>query len=474
MKVRAQAFGAVAALLLLALSALPSGARPHRAQAILYITRRPTAAEVAHRQTHAKYEPATGCYLGAYIDYDPILRHRFRDQDRITHQDPIPFEKLVGKPHAMYFFYLGYGRPLPMDWVRWLASQDKFVHIALEPNNGLSRVKDDAYLRRLADDMARSGARIFLRFASEMNGFWTNYHNDPAEYRRKFRLVHDIMRRRAPNVAMVWCPYMIPTRGIPAYYPGDDAVDWVGVNLYSVTYHDNKLSEHCENEHPCDLLSYVYDRYSARKPIMVCEYGVTHYSTCDGRSRPDFALRKILTLYAALPRLFPRVKCINYFDGDALRFAADRATNDYCITDDPVVAATYRYAIASPYFLSAPLPEPTADAPALRNVSYPAPGAQRPTSNLRNALPIPMPMREGERLRGQVRLSCFARTPSDIVTIVYKVDGYRIYSAKTPDLWECVWNAGSVRPGRHTLTLEALRPDGRLAASQTLHVLTSR
>ncbi len=85
-----------------------------------------------------------------------------------------------------------------------------------------------------------------------------------------------------------------------------------------------------------------------------------------------------------------------------------------------------------------------------------------------------MAMREGERLRGQVCLSCFARTPSDIVTVRYKVDGYPIYTAKTPDLWECVWDAGSVPPGRHTLTLEALRPDGRLAASQTLHILTSR
>ena len=72
---------------------------------------------------------------------------------------------------------------------------------------------DASYAHRLklvADDMARSHAKIFLRFASEMNGDWTNYHNNPAEYRRKFRLVHQVMRRRAPNVATVWCPYTFP------------------------------------------------------------------------------------------------------------------------------------------------------------------------------------------------------------------------------------------------------------------------
>ena len=49
-------------------------------------------------------------------------------------------------------------------------------------------VRDDAYLRRLADDMKKSGAKIFLRFASEMNGTWTVYQKNPKQYREKYRL----------------------------------------------------------------------------------------------------------------------------------------------------------------------------------------------------------------------------------------------------------------------------------------------
>lgn len=448
---RGSFFGGALALCL-ALTLLPAGAATRRSQALLYVTRTPTPAELARRQTHAKYEPAAGCYLGAFIDFDGSLKRPIRDQNRTDHQDPAGFEAITGKPHAMYFFYLGYGRPLPLDWVRTLAARGKFVHIALEPNDGLARVKDDAYLRKLADDMARSQAHIFLRFASEMNGRWTNYHRSPEDYRRKFRLVHDVMRRRAPNVAMVWCPYTMPAYCIADYYPGDDATDWVGINMYSVTYHDNRLSAPCEYEHPCDLLSYVYNRYSARKPIMICEFAATHYAGCEGRSRPDFAMRKILTLYEALPRLFPRVKCVNYFDGNTIQYAGERASNDYSVTDDRLVIATYRYAIAAPYFLPAPLPEGARLSPP----------------------PMPMPVRQGEPLRGMVQLSCFARSPSDFVTVRYKVDGYRIYTAARPDLWECLWDAGSVRPGKHTLSLEALRRDGRVAASQTVIVVTSR
>jgi len=418
-------------------------------QARLFITRTPTPAEVARRTTRAKFEPSVGCYLGAYIDFDGTLHQPFRDQNGTVHQMPAGFEAAVGKAHAMYFFYMGYGRRLPLDWVRWLGQQNKFVHIALQPDNGLHRVKDDAYLHKLADDMARSGAKIFLRFASEMNGDWTNYHNDPKLYREKFRLVHRVMRQRAPNVALVWCPYMSPIRVIPDYYPGDDATDWVGVNLYSVTYHNNQRDDYSEHEHPCDLLAYVYRRYAARKPIMVCEFAATHYADVEGTPRPDFARRKIATLYAALPRLYPRVKAINYFDSNNVAFVPRRPFNDYSVTNDPTVLAAYRYMISLPYFLSAPV----------------SPGPPPP---------IPMMLRDGEVLRGKVRLSCWARAPSDLLTVTYKLDGYPIYRADSPDYWECIWDSGTARPGKHVLSLEVRDLRGKIRASQKVTVVIGR
>lgn len=439
-------------LTLLLLFGIPGRAQtPGKAEAYFYITRPPTATEIKRRHTQAKYEPAVGCYLGAFIDFDSTLRTPIFDSNRHTHQDPTGFETVVQKQHAMYFFYLGYGRNLPLDWVKWLGQRNKFVHIALEPNDGMSKVKDNAYLQRLADDMARSGAKIFLRFASEMNGPWTKYSKNPELYREKFRLVYKVMKKRAPNVALVWCPYMSPTSNISNYYPGDDATDWVGVNLYNVTYHNNKAEEPSEHEHPADLLKYVYKRYSPDKPIMICEYAASHYSAVEGRPRPDFAVRKILTLYAALPRLFPRVKCINYFDSNNMQFALHRPHNDYSVTNDTYVRAAYRYAISSPYFLPSPLPPTTPPAP----------------------IPMPMRLREGDTLKGKVRLSCWARTPSDIVTVRFRVDGYTIYTANRPDLWECIWDAGSVPPGKHTLTLDVVSANGSVADRQTLKIITA-
>ena len=142
----------------------------------------------------------------------------------------------------------------------------------------------------------------------------------------------------------LWCGVRIRfrVRDIEAYYPGDDATDWVGVNMYSVTYHNNSLQ--APSRIRASLRSAVVDlrhAYAARKPFMICEFAATHYADCDRPPRVDFATRKIETLYAALPRLFPRVKAINYFDSNNIQFT-DHANNNYSVTDDPVVLASYR------------------------------------------------------------------------------------------------------------------------------------
>ncbi len=84
----------------------------------------------------AGYIPANGCYIGAYIELDEA-----------TGGDIEAFEQMVGKPHATYFRYVGYGSPFPFRWVREMHRQNILPHIAWEPNDGLEPVDDDDYLR---------------------------------------------------------------------------------------------------------------------------------------------------------------------------------------------------------------------------------------------------------------------------------------------------------------------------------------
>ena len=350
----------------------------------------------------AKWEPAYGCYLGAFLDRDERLGRGFLANDQL-HRDPEAFGRLTGKKIASAFCYVAYGRAFPSGWVGRLKAQGVAPHIAWEPNQGLGAVGDDDYLRQFARDAARADCPIFLRYASEMNGDWTRYGGDPLLYKVKWAIVQGVMARYAPNVAMVWCVNNIPERPIEKFYPGDNLVDWVGVNLYSVPFYDNDPSRVGLNANPADGVRFVYNRFAASKPIMICEFGASHRAKADGIDRSAWAASKINEMYASLPRLYPRVKLIDIFDNNNLVHADDaaRQLNNYSVTDSDEVLRGYTRAVSGDYFLS--------------NIG------DRATTAI-----VPM---DGKNLRvgrGILRVSSWARCWSQRFGVTYAVDGREV------------------------------------------------
>ena len=148
--------------------------------------------------------------------------------------------------------------------------------ITLEPIEGLDSVTQAAAeeLARLLDDYWRSsGTPSIVRFAHEMNGTWYPWGQQPEAYVDAFRTVATAVHALAPASAMAWAPNEgsgYPFTGGPfasldtsldtngdgeitnaddpyaPYWPGDDAVDWVGMSLY----HWGSAYPWGENEEP--------------------------------------------------------------------------------------------------------------------------------------------------------------------------------------------------------------------------------
>ena len=290
----------------------------------------------------AKYEPQSGAYLGGYVVQDSYIQGSMRT-----------FNEVTGKQHASYFLYVGYGMPFPKTWVNYVKSVGAVPHIALEPNNGLKEVMDDDYLRQFAKDAKEADVPIFLRYASEMNGTWTAYSGNADLYKEKWKLVYNVMKAEAPNVIMVWTVFTFPEETITNFYPGDAYVDWVGVNIYNVIYHNDNIRSKSMDEDPLKLLDYVYNTYSYKKPIQISEFGVSHYTSTDNKFYIDFAKQKIARLYKNLPIRYPRVKSIFYFDVNNIEDGVPgRQINDYSVTNDPSILKTYSESIAPSYYLS--------------------------------------------------------------------------------------------------------------------------
>lgn len=388
----------------------------------------------------AKWEPPYGCYIGAFLDRDDRLGEGFVYDDQL-HKDPSEFARLTGKKLASAFCYLSYGRKFPREWVKRLSQQGVAPHIAWEPNRGLDDVQDDYYLRDFARAAGDAGCPIFLRYASEMNGDWTRYGGDPLRYKIKWGIVRDAMARYAPNVAMVWCVNNIPERPIQSFYPGDGYVDWVGINLYSVPFFDNDPSRPGMHQNPADLARYVYNAYADRKPIAICEYGASHVSKVDYRDRSAWAAKKIREMYASLPRLYPRVKLIDIFDNDNIKYAEDaaRQLNNYSVTESEAVRSAYRQAVAPDYFLC----------------DVGQTGKPTPVVSL-------APGVKGTRVpRGILRVSSWARCYADEFSVTYAVDGRELATIRETGPREV---SLPLQPGARTLSA-ILRDDrGRQAA----------
>ncbi len=292
-----------------------------------------------HMQRLAKLEPVAGCYLGALDDY--------ADRDGADR-----FGRRIGRPLAVCFDYSPYGAPFPAEWARRQADAGRAIQIAWEPHN-IYAVQDDEYLNQWARDAAACGCPVFLRFGGEMNGAWTPWSRDPAAYRRAFRLVHTVVNRYASNIALVWAPGAVPTYNLDKYYPGDDAVDWVGISLYLVRYYDDNLSRPAFGDGPASFIAPFYAKYAARKPLCLTECGVSRQSRAEGRPADDYASARIFDLLDAIKIRFPRLKMFCWFTRNNLQTArAGRQLNDYSLPDGSPALAAFRTAISDPYFLS--------------------------------------------------------------------------------------------------------------------------
>jgi hypothetical protein len=201
--------------------------------------------------------PPDTAYFGVNLDWNA--------------DSPTRFSRRLGRSPALYVAFA----PFPMEGgaagyidgiVGGLVGQHAALMLTLEPNAGLGKVTE-ASAAELADRLARyngEGVPIFLRFAHEMNGSWYPWSQQPAAYVAAFHKVAGAVHRTARATAMVWAPNYgggypftggryAAVPGTPAfktldtngdgvltmaddpyapYYPGDDAVDWVGMSLY--------------------------------------------------------------------------------------------------------------------------------------------------------------------------------------------------------------------------------------------------
>ena len=401
----------------------------------IYRERQATPQEINVLYTGATLEPIVGCYLGAFIDRDDELKDKYFDENWQIHTTPEEFQAKTGVSHASNFMYVSYGQKFPAKWIERCKKANVIPHIAWEPHD-MKAVQNDGYLQGWAKAIRAADWPVFIRFAGEMNGFWTPYHKDPVLYRTKFKLMHQVLKKYAPRVATIWCVNSVPVDNIQNYYPGDDGCDWVGINLYSVPFYDNNPKRPALMDSPVSLIEPIYKIYAKRKPIAICEYAASHMAAADKVQRVGFAIDKMSQLYTALPRLFPRIKLVNWFSMNTMRHAkAGRQLNNYQLTEKQEIVEHYRQIATMPYFLGGP-----------EHLSDPRP-------------PVPFPLLENQKISvaaspdATARISIWVKTYVPRPKVYFQINGQILYASNRPGAHTIPLNLHTLQPGAQTLAI---------------------
>jgi hypothetical protein len=119
----------------------------------------------------------------------------------------------------------------------------------------------DPQIGNLVSGLTALALPVYLRIGYEFNGLsWNGYRPEP--YKAAFRRIASAIRESRPEleVATVWCAAMDGTRNFEEFYPGDDVVDWYGIDIFSARHFDDP-----------DVARFVSSAEARQKPLLLGE-----------------------------------------------------------------------------------------------------------------------------------------------------------------------------------------------------------
>ncbi|MFA5801328.1 MAG: glycosyl hydrolase [Thermoleophilia bacterium] len=234
----------------------------------------------------------------------------------------------------IFLWYQAVGEQFNSAQLGPVAAGGRTIQLAWEPHDPMAAdaVNQPAYrlknitrgdfdndIRRWARDLKSFGYPVIIRPMCEMNGDWTSWGgtvngNVPADYIPAWRHMHDVfVQEGVTNVKWVWSPNMDESAAgasdtFNTYYPGDDYVDYVGINGYNwgtsvvLPYWSSSWQTFTR------VFQYSYDELATRtaKPIMITEMGSTELGGSKAAWTTD--------MFSTLKTRFPRVVSLTWFN----------------------------------------------------------------------------------------------------------------------------------------------------------------
>ena len=283
---------------------------------------------------YAKYEPDDGyIYHGVGWNYQNSIPNYL---DMMPYdQQPLLFQTMSAIPGTRPLTVEKIQKGLKHDWMDPHKQYTEYgVHFHKtqdEPYDSLFAFTNemDHYIDSLALAFKRHDEPFFLRIGGEFSGSWNNY--TPYTFPKAFRkLVLELRSRDVNNFATVWCyepvaeaDFADSTRQGRKWYPGDDVVDWFGLDVFPLRDFDPDAPDTNRNGLSAKGKSELFLKFAEErgKPVYINETTAHSENIPPDSEDPGFEEGKKIWEHWFEPFFqflenHPNIKAINYINLD--------------------------------------------------------------------------------------------------------------------------------------------------------------
>jgi hypothetical protein len=246
--------------------------------------------------------------------------------------------------------------------------------------------KFDSYIQAYAQAIVAQGLPVVIRFDQEMNGTWYPWSeglNDNASgsYVAAWQHIWNIFQAAGANnyAIWLWAPNRVnnlpkATPPLSHFYPGDQYVDWVGVDGYYRYASDQPTF--------ADTFGETLTQLSAltSKPVFIAETGAIETNPTTGASNTANKAAWTTSLFAGL-QANPQIIGFSWFDNVASTSSdGSPLINDWRLDSDPQTLLAFKTGLQSGQFSAGLIPAAGQPLPTLKESSVPSAKADAATT----------------------------------------------------------------------------------------------
>lgn len=165
----------------------------------------------------------------------------------------------------------------------------------------------DNYISRFATKLKNLNRPVFLRFAHEFdNPFYPWYfkgYGGPEKFKNAWKHAYELFKNAgAENVIWVWNPWK--PQNVEQYYPGEEYVDWIGVNILNYGQYNQD-----QQWHEFEVLYRPF--HEKIKSLPLTPVIITEFGTLNENSKQPAWIRNA---FNSIEKDFSEIKSVIYFN----------------------------------------------------------------------------------------------------------------------------------------------------------------